>query len=98
MSHQQYYFVYILTNPRHTVLYTGVTNDLKRRISEHKQHLVSGFTSRYNLSKLIYFETFENINFAITREKQLKGGNRNAKIKLIENQNPNWLDLYPTLI
>lgn len=97
MSEGQYY-VYILTNERHTVLYVGVTNHLIRRVYEHRMHLVSGFTSRYNINKLVYFEMSEDVVAAIAREKQLKGGSREQKIALIESRNPEWRDIYPTLL
>jgi putative endonuclease len=87
------YFVYIMTNKYNTVLYTGVTNDLKRRVWEHKEGL-STFTSRYRVTKLVYYEEFENIHLAIAREKQIKGGSRQKKIDLVNNLNPNWNDLY----
>jgi putative endonuclease len=87
------YFVYIMTNKYNTVLYTGVTNNLERRVMEHKEGLGSIFTSRYHVTKLVYFETYENINFAIAREKQIKGGSRQKKIDLIKGLNPDWKDL-----
>ena len=80
------YFVYILTNDRHTVLYTGVTNNLVRRIGEHRVGF-SCFTSRYNVHKLVYFEEFHEINDAIAREKQIKGGSRRKKVLLIDSMN-----------
>jgi putative endonuclease len=86
------YFVCILTNDRQTVLYTGVTNDLPRRIGEHRAGF-GGFTSRYNLHKLVYFEEFHEINDAIAREKQIKGGSRRKKVALIDSMNPDWRDL-----
>ena len=86
--------VYILSNPRNTVLYTGVTSNLKNRIWQHKQKLVPGFTSRYNCRKLIYFEVFEEMTDAIAREKQIKGGSRKKKEQLINSINPEWKDLY----
>ncbi|MDO8425066.1 MAG: GIY-YIG nuclease family protein [bacterium] len=92
------YAVYIMTNDRHTVLYIGVTNDLVRRTHEHRTHLVSGFTSRYNIEKLVYFETCNDIHSAIAREKQLKGGSRSKKITLIESVNPEWRDLFDDLL
>lgn len=92
------YFVYILTNDRKTVLYVGVTNDLIRRTYEHRMHLVSGFTSRYNVRTLVYFECCGDVNAAIAREKQLKGGSRQQKIALIESRNSEWRDLAPTLV
>lgn len=86
------YFVYILTNDRHTVLYTGVTNNLTRRAGEHRAGL-SSFTSRYNVHKLVFFEEFHEINDAIAREKQIKGGSRRKKVALINTMNPQWRDL-----
>ncbi|MDA8170032.1 MAG: GIY-YIG nuclease family protein [Nitrospiraceae bacterium] len=91
------YYVYILTNKTNKVLYTGVTNNLKRRIYEHKEKLVDGFTKKYNLCKLAYYEIFDNAENAIIREKQIKGGPRNKKIGLIEKMNPEWKDLYEDL-
>ncbi len=86
------YYVYILSNKSKT-LYIGVTNDLKRRMFEHKNKLVNGFTKRYNLTKLVYFEVFNNSQDAIRREKQLKNWHREWKINLIESVNKNWEDL-----
>lgn len=91
------YSIYILTNPRNTVLYTGVTGDLKRRVWEHKQKLVAGFTKKYNVDKLIYYETCENAYSAITREKQIKAGSRQKKLNLINSLNPKWNDLTGSL-
>jgi len=88
------YYVYILTNANHTVLYTGVTNDLTRRVFEHKKKLVPGFTSKYNVEKLIYFEKFDYVELAIGREKQIKGYSRIKKQELINLFNPQWVDLY----
>ncbi len=90
-THQ--YLVYILASKKNGVLYIGVTNDLERRIFEHKNKIVKGFTSRYNVDQLMYFEKFTNINEAIKREKQLKKWNRQWKIDLIEKDNPEWMDL-----
>jgi len=87
------YYVYILTNQRNTVLYTGVTSDLEKRIYEHKSKLIAGFTKKYNVNKLVYYEIFEIIDEAIKREKQIKAATRKKKIKLIENTNPGWNDL-----
>ncbi|MEA1995224.1 MAG: GIY-YIG nuclease family protein [Campylobacterota bacterium] len=92
------YYVYIMTNKNNTVLYTGVTNNLKRRIYEHKAKLVDGFTKRYNVSKLVYCEIFENAYSAISREKQIKSGSRQKKIDLINSINEEWKDLYDELI
>ncbi len=89
-----YYFVYIVTNWTHTTLYTGVTNNLARRIDEHKHHRTDGsFTARYNVTKLVYYEYFGTPEAAIRREKQIKGGSRKKKIELIESVNPAWRDL-----
>jgi len=85
--------VYIMTNRYNSVLYTGVTNDLYRRVYEHKQHQVEGFTSKYRVEKLVYFEVTCNVNAAIEREKQIKGGSRRKKIDLIDSINPEWRDL-----
>ena len=93
MKNKQYY-VYIATNPRNSVLYTGITSDLVRRVWEHKTKLTSGFTSRYNISKLVYYEVFEDPLEAIKREKQIKAGSRAKKLKLIESVNPKFEDLY----
>ena len=87
-------YIYIITNTYHTVLYIGVTNDLVRRVYEHKNKLVKGFSSTYNLNQLVYYEAYSNITQAIEREKQLKKWNRRWKEKLIEKQNPTWRDLY----
>jgi len=86
------YYVYILTNASRT-LYTGVTNDLERRVLEHKRKLIPGFTRRYNLTRLVYFEEFGDIRDAIAREKQIKGWLRARKVALIEATNPTWKDL-----
>ena len=88
------YYVYMLTNFNNKVLYIGVTNNLNRRIYEHKNKLVEGFTKKYNLNKLVFYETFNDINEAITCEKRLKGWKREKKNDLINQKNPNWLDLY----
>ena len=89
------YYVYIMANTHRSVVYTGVTNNLVRRVYEHKNHLDKGsFTSRYNVENLVYYETTSNIESAIEREKQIKGWNRKHKNKLIESKNPNWIDLY----
>jgi len=91
------YYVYIMTNKGNKVLYTGVTNNLRKRIYEHKEKLVEGFTKRYNLTKLVYFETCGDIRNAISREKQIKDGSRQKKIDLINGINNKWLDLYDEL-
>jgi putative endonuclease len=92
------YLVYIMTNKYNTVLYTGVTNDLMRRVWEHKEGIGSGFTSRYRVNKLVYYESYENINLAIAREKQIKGGSRQKKIDLVISLNPDWNDLYEEML
>lgn len=86
--------VYILTNWKHTVLYTGVTSDLARRITEHKSKVGSKFAKQYNLNKLVFVEVTERIEDAIAREKQIKAGSRQNKIDLINSMNPDWNDLY----
>ncbi|PIR06385.1 MAG: excinuclease ABC subunit C [Candidatus Komeilibacteria bacterium CG11_big_fil_rev_8_21_14_0_20_36_20] len=91
------YFVYILTNKNNKVLYTGVTSDLIERIYQHKEKLVKGFTSRYNVDKLVYYEIFEDISEAISREKQIKNLVRRKKLELINKFNPDWKDLYNIL-
>jgi putative endonuclease len=91
---EQNYFVYILTNKYNTVLYTGVTNDLKRRVYEHKEKLADGFTKKYNVNKLVYFELGNDIKEAISREKQIKAGSRQDKIDLVNSLNRAWNDLY----
>ena len=93
MNTKQYY-VYILFNKRNGTLYVGVTNDLVKRVWQHKNKVVEGFTKQYNIDKLGYYEVCNGINSAIAREKQLKDGNRKSKLELIELNNPNWNDLY----
>ena len=88
------YCIYILTNKNNTVLYVGVTNNLTRRIWEHKSKLIEGFTKKYNVDKLVYFESFDNPKDAIKREKQLKAGSRKKKVELVNKINPEWKDLY----
>ena len=87
------FYVYILTNKKHGVLYTGVTNNLERRVYEHKCKLVPGFASRYNLTRLVFLEETSDVTAAIAREKQIKGWLRKKKIALIESQNSDWKDL-----
>jgi putative endonuclease len=91
-------YTYIITNKKYGTLYIGVTSNLVKRIYEHKQKVVSGFSKQYNLNKLIYFETHNSIEDAIKREKQLKNWQRQWKIDLIEKENPNWNDLYETIL
>src|SRR5689334_6441577 len=87
------YCVYILTNKYNKVLYIGITNELSRRITGHKNKIKEGFTKKYNVDKLVYFEWTDDIYAALTREKQLKGYLRRKKVELIESMNPNWEDL-----
>lgn len=97
MNNKQAY-IYILFNKRNGTLYTGVTSNLVKRVWEHKQKIVEGFTQKYNIDKLGYYEIFDDILKAIEREKQIKSGSRTKKIKLIESINPNWQDLYNTIL
>jgi putative endonuclease len=94
MSPGKQYYVYIMTNAYNTVLYTGVTNDLKRRAYEHRNDLGGIFTKKYNVHKLVSYESGESIDSTIAREKQIKGGSRQKKIDLIISINPAWRDLY----
>ena len=86
-----------MTNKTNRVLYTGVTNDLQRRVYEHKKKLVEGFTKKYNIDKIVYYEVCEDIESAILREKQIKGGARQGKIELVNSMNKEWRDLYEEL-
>ena len=95
---KKYYYVYIMTNKSNNVLYTGFTNDLKRRVYEHKRQVVDGFTKKYNADKLFYYEVFKDSYNAITREKQIKAGSRENKIELINNFNKEWKDFYEEII
>lgn len=90
-------YVYLLANKHNNVLYTGVTNDLIRRVYEHKNKLVAGFTQKYNVDRLVYFEVCSGIVVAIEREKQIKGWSRKKKQELIHSLNPEWDDLYRSL-
>jgi predicted GIY-YIG superfamily endonuclease len=90
--------VYIMTNRRNGTLYTGVTSDLPRRVYDHRTGAVPGFTSRYKLKMLVWYELYDDMTNAIMREKQIKAGSRKKKLALIEAQNPQWHDLYPDLI
>jgi putative endonuclease len=87
-----------MTNKVNTVLYTGFTNDLVRRVYEHKEKIIEGVTKRYNINKLVYYEIFSDARNAIIREKQIKAGSRKKKLDLINNMNPEWKDLYPEII
>ncbi len=91
------YYIYFLTNWNNKVLYVGVTNNLKRRVYEHKHGLMEGFTRKYNVHKLVYYEVVEEIKAAILREKQIKGGSRQKKNDLVERFNPEWKDLWDQL-
>jgi len=90
--------VYILSNKKDGTLYVGVTSNLQKRIWEHKNNAVEGFTKKYNLHKLVYYEVCPSMESAIFREKQLKKGSRKKKVELIEKENPHWIDLYDTMI
>ena len=93
------YYVYILSNPTNVTIYTGVTNDLIRRVYEHKNHLdPTSFTAKYNVNKLVYYDMCGDVNAAIAREKQIKSWNRKRKNQLIDEMNPEWKDLYPELL
>ncbi|NTU98089.1 MAG: GIY-YIG nuclease family protein [Chlorobiaceae bacterium] len=87
------YYVYILASKMHGTLYTGITNNLERRVFEHKVKLIDGFTKKYSVDKLVYFESCMDVKDAIVREKQIKGWKREKKIALIESSNPGWEDL-----
>lgn len=97
MSEYSLYHVYILANKHGTVLYVGVTSELRVRIYKHKTKEYKGFTAKYNADRLVYFEEFDDIEAAINREKQIKAGSRQKKIELIESMNPEWKDLYEGL-
>jgi len=91
------YYVYLICNKNNTTIYTGITSDIKRRIWEHKNKTTKGFSSKYNLYKLLYYEILNDPENAIIREKQIKSGSREKKIELIESMNPKWIDLYDNL-
>lgn len=90
--------IYIMTNKPNGTLYTGVTSDLVRRVYEHRNQVCDGFTKKYGLKRLVYFELFDEMYFAIEREKQIKGGSRKKKVVLIEGLNPQWRDLFFELV
>ena len=94
---QKNFYVYVMANKTNTTLYVGVTNDLKKRVWQHKEKLVDGFTKRYNLTKLVYYEIFGDAPHAIAREKQFKGGSRKRKEDAIKSMNAEWRDLYDEL-
>ncbi len=91
------YYVYMMTNKNDNVIYTGMTNNLRRRVYEHKEKLINGFTKKYNITKLVYYEVFEDPENAILREKQIKAGSRQKKIALVNSINRKWLNLYEQL-
>ncbi|MCB0282628.1 MAG: GIY-YIG nuclease family protein [Calditrichaeota bacterium] len=93
-----YYFVYILTNEKHSVFYTGITSDLVKRIYEHKHKIIKGFTAKYSCSKLVWYRFHNNVNEAIADEKRIKRWKRVYKIDEINKMNPAWNDLYPSLL
>lgn len=95
---EKQYYVYILASKRRGTLYIGVTSDLKKRIYEHKNNLVDGFTKRYGVHQFVYYEVTEDVESAITREKRMKKWRRQWKIELIENNNPDWKDLYDDIV
>jgi len=95
---QKQYYLYILASKRNGTLYIGITNDIIRRVGEHKLKFIAGFTKKYNVALLVYYEVFNDVNEAILREKRLKKWNRDWKIRLIESINPNWDDLTDKLI
>ncbi len=95
---EKQYYVYIMTNKSDTVLYTGVTNNLIRRVLEHREKATEGLTRRYRVSKLVYYQAGDNIEGAILREKQIKAGSRQDKINLIRSMNPGWQDLFEGLM
>jgi putative endonuclease len=98
VSMERQFFVYIMTNRHHTVLYTGVTGDLVRRVCEHRAKAVAGFTRRYNVDKLVFYEAAADANAAIGREKQIKAGSRRKKVALIDAMNSVWRDLYDDIV
>ena len=93
------YYVYMMTNAHKSVLYTGITNDLVRRVYEHKHHMDKGsYTDKYNAEYLVFYESTSDVTAAIEREKQIKGWNRKRKDKLVASKNPGWVDLYETIL
>ena len=93
------YYVYILSNNTHTTIYTGVTNDLVRRVYEHQHEMDDkSFTAKYSIHRLVYYEATSDVRSAIEREKQIKGWNRARKHKLVESMNPDWRDLYESIL
>ncbi len=94
MEYEKQFYVYILASRKNGTLYVGVTSDLLKRVWQHKQHFVKGFTEKYNVVNLVYYEVHQNAESAITREKRIKKWNRDWKMRLIEEKNPEWKDLY----
>jgi putative endonuclease len=92
--HQKQPAIYIVASKKNGTIYTGVTSNLSKRIWEHKEEITKGFVSKYGCKILVYYENFDEMNYAIEREKQIKSGSRKKKLKLIEDFNPNWKDLY----
>ena len=91
-------YVYLMTNSTNTVIYAGVTSDLVKRVYQHREKLIEGFTKKYNVTKVVYYEVFDDIESAIQREKQIKGGSRGKKMALITASNPDFNDLYKSII
>ena len=98
MAMDKAYYVYILANKRYGTLYVGVTSDIVKRVWQHREGLVDGFTKKYDIKRLVWFEAHEDVTAAITREKQIKKWNRSWKIELIQAANPRWQDLYEGLV
>lgn len=98
MDDSKQYYVYLLTNKNNKVIYCGVTNNLVRRVYEHKNKLIEGFTKKYNVNKLVYYEIFRNVEEAILREKEIKGWIRKKKDALVLRMNPGWEDLYDSIV
>lgn len=97
MREEKIYFVYILASGKNATLYIGVTSDLQARVLQHKEGKIKGFTQKYKVNQLVYFEEFGNVDEAIQREKRIKNWKREWKLELIEKENPSWVDLYPKL-
>ena len=97
MARDHRYYVYILASDRNGTLYIGVTNDIVRRVYEHRENLVEGFTQRHAVKQLVHFEEYNDVHLAIQREKRLKKWKRDWKLRLIEKSNPDWTDLYPSI-
>jgi len=98
LMYDKNYYVYFMTNKHNSVIYTGVTGNLVKRIWEHRNNVVEGFTAKYQVHKLVYYEAFGDVYLAISREKQIKAGSRQKKIDLINKINPEWRDLYESII